>query len=153
MGSEAVGVNLEEQTTCHLNVRIARVWEDNFYWKIGLSSPKKNAKKPLIVACDVYRPAAIDQLGIVAEQVGASIYEDREEKDPVKIAQAALELAKKDKHDVVIIDTAGRLAVDEVLMDEIKAIHAAVKPSETLFVVDAMTGQDAVNTAKAFNDF
>jgi len=106
----------------------------------------------LLVACDVYRPAAIDQLGVVAEQVGATIYEDREEKNPVKIAKAALEVAKKDKHDLVIIDTAGRLAVDEVLMDEIKAIHQAIKPSETLFVVDSMTGQDAVNTAKAFND-
>jgi signal recognition particle subunit SRP54 len=88
----------------------------------------------------------------VAEQVGAAIYEDREEKNPVKIAQAALEVAKKDKHDLVIIDTAGRLAIDEVLMNEIKAIHQAIKPSETLFVVDSMTGQDAVNTAKAFND-
>ena len=105
-----------------------------------------------MVACDVYRPAAIDQLGVVAEQVGVAIYEDREEKDPVKIALAALEIAKKDNHDVVLIDTAGRLAIDEVLMKEIKAIHSAVKPSETLFVVDAMTGQDAVNTAKAFND-
>ena len=106
----------------------------------------------MLVACDVYRPAAIDQLGVVAEQVGAAIYEDREEKNPVKIAQAALEVAKKDKHDLVIIDTAGRLAIDEVLMNEIKAIHQAIKPSETLFVVDSMTGQDAVNTAKAFND-
>jgi signal recognition particle subunit SRP54 len=91
-------------------------------------------------------------LGVVAEQVGAAIYEDREEKNPIKIAQAALEVAKKDKHDLVIIDTAGRLAIDEVLMNEIKAIHQAIKPSETLFVVDSMTGQDAVNTAKAFND-
>jgi signal recognition particle subunit SRP54 len=89
---------------------------------------------------------------VVAAQVGAKIYEDREEKNPVKIAKAALKVAKKDKHDLVIIDTAGRLAVDEVLMDEIKAIHQAIKPSETLFVVDSMTGQDAVNTAKAFND-
>ncbi|MGY8966833.1 MAG: signal recognition particle protein, partial [Flavobacteriales bacterium] len=113
---------------------------------------KKQVKSPLLVACDVYRPAAIDQLAIVAEQVGAAMYEDREEKDPVKIALAALEVAKKEKHDVVIIDTAGRLAIDEVLMTEIKAIHSAVKPSETLFVVDAMTGQDAVNTAKTFND-
>jgi len=105
-----------------------------------------------LVACDVYRPAAIDQLRVVAEQVGVALYEDREEKNPVKIALAALAKAKEDKHDVVIIDTAGRLAVDEVLMDEIKAIHQAVTPSETLFVVDSMTGQDAVNTAKAFHD-
>ena len=123
-----------------------------FSGKLALYLKKKHAKKPLLVACDVYRPAAIDQLGVVAAQVGATIYEDREEKSPVKIAKAALEVAKKDKHDLVIIDTAGRLAVDKVLMDEIKAIHQAIKPSETLFVVDSMTGQDAVNTAKAFND-
>jgi signal recognition particle subunit SRP54 len=123
-----------------------------FTGKLALHLSKKHSKKPLLVACDVYRPAAIDQLGVVAEQVGVAIYEDREEKDPVKIALAALEIAKKDNHDVVLIDTAGRLAIDEVLMKEIKAIHSAVKPSETLFVVDAMTGQDAVNTAKAFND-
>jgi signal recognition particle subunit SRP54 len=91
-------------------------------------------------------------LGVVAEQVGAGLYEDRNEKDPVKIAKAALAKAKQDQNDVVIIDTAGRLAIDQVLMDEIKAIHKAVQPSETLFVVDSMTGQDAVNTAKAFND-
>ena len=106
----------------------------------------------MLVACDVYRPAAIDQLEIVANQVGVNLYEDREEKDPVKIAKASLKKAKEDNNDLVIIDTAGRQAIDEVLMDEIKAIHLAVKPSETLFVVDSMTGQDAVNTAKAFND-
>ena len=98
------------------------------------------------------RPAAIDQLAILAGQVGVPLYEDREEKDPVKIATAALKNAKRDKNDVVIIDTAGRLAIDNILMDEIKSIHSATKPSETLFVVDSMTGQDAVNTAKAFND-
>jgi signal recognition particle subunit SRP54 len=152
MGSEVVGVNLEEKPAVILMSGLQGSGKTTFTGKLALHLTKKNAKKPLLIACDVYRPAAIDQLGIVAGQVGATLYEDREEKDPVKIALAGLELAKKDKHDVVIIDTAGRLAVDGVLMNEIKAIHAAVKPSETLFVVDAMTGQDAVNTAKAFND-
>jgi signal recognition particle subunit SRP54 len=152
MGSEAVGVNLEGKPAVILMSGLQGSGKTTFTGKLALHLKKKQVKKPLLVACDVYRPAAIDQLGIVAEQVGAKLYEDREEKDPVKIALAALELAKKDNHDLVIIDTAGRLAIDEVLMKEIKAIHAAVQPSETLFVVDAMTGQDAVNTAKAFND-
>ena len=152
MGSEAVGLNLEGKPAVILMSGLQGSGKTTFTGKLALHLKKKQVKKPLLVACDVYRPAAIDQLGIVAEQVGATLYEDREEKDPVKIALAALELAKKDNHDLVIIDTAGRLAIDEVLMKEIKAIHAAVQPSETLFVVDAMTGQDAVNTAKAFND-
>ncbi len=152
MGSEAVGLNLEAKPSVILMSGLQGSGKTTFSGKLALHLQKKHKKKPLLVACDVYRPAAIDQLGIVAEQVGASIYEDREEKDPVKIATAALKKAKQDQHDVVIIDTAGRLAIDEVLMDEIKAIHRAVSPSETLFVVDSMTGQDAVNTAKAFND-
>lgn len=152
MGSEAVGLNLEAKPSVILMSGLQGSGKTTFSGKLALHLQKKHKKKPLLVACDVYRPAAIDQLGIVAEQVGAAIYEDREEKDPVKIATAALKKAKQDQHDVVIIDTAGRLAIDEVLMDEIKAIHRAVSPSETLFVVDSMTGQDAVNTAKAFND-
>ena len=152
MGSEAVELNLEEKPAIILMSGLQGSGKTTFTGKFALHLSKKHSKKPLLVACDVYRPAAIDQLGVVAEQVGVAIYEDREEKDPVKIALAALEIAKKDNHDVVLIDTAGRLAIDEVLMKEIKAIHSAVKPSETLFVVDAMTGQDAVNTAKAFND-
>ncbi|MDG2503786.1 MAG: signal recognition particle protein [Flavobacteriaceae bacterium] len=152
MGSEVVGLNLEEKPAVILMSGLQGSGKTTFTGKLALHLTKKHAKKPLLIACDVFRPAAIDQLGIVAGQVGATLYEDREEKDPVKIALAGLELAEKNKHDVVIIDTAGRLAVDEVLMNEIKAIHAAVKPSETLFIVDAMTGQDAVNTAKAFND-
>ncbi len=152
MGSEAVGVNLDSKPTVILMSGLQGSGKTTFSGKLALHLKKKHAKNPLLVACDVYRPAAIDQLGVVASQVGAAIYEDREEKDPVKIAQAALEVAKRDKHDLVLIDTAGRLAIDEVLMNEIKAIHQAVRPSETLFVVDAMTGQDAVNTAKAFND-
>lgn len=152
MGSEAVGLNLEAKPSVILMSGLQGSGKTTFSGKLALHLQKKHKKKPLLVACDVYRPAAIDQLGIVAEQVGAAIYEDREEKDPVKIATAALKKAKQDQHDVVIIDTAGRLAIDEVLMDEIKVIHSAVSPSETLFVVDSMTGQDAVNTAKAFND-
>jgi len=152
MGSEAVELNLEEKPAIILMSGLQGSGKTTFTGKLALHLSKKHSKKPLLVACDVYRPAAIDQLGVVAEQVGVAIYKDREEKDPVKIALAALEIAKKDNHDVVLIDTAGRLAIDEVLMKEIKAIHSAVKPSETLFVVDAMTGQDAVNTAKAFND-
>ena len=152
MGSEAVDINLDHKPAVILMSGLQGSGKTTFTGKLALHLQKKHKKKPILVACDVYRPAAIDQLGIVAEQVGAALYEDREEKNPVKIAKAALEKAKQDKHDVVIIDTAGRLAIDEVLMDEIKAIHAAVNPSETLFVVDSMTGQDAVNTAKAFND-
>jgi len=152
MGSEAVGVNLDRQPSVILMSGLQGSGKTTFSGKLALHLEKKHKKKPLLVACDVYRPAAIDQLGVVAQQVGADLYEDREEKNPVKIAQAALEKAKQDKNDVVIIDTAGRLAIDAVLMDEIKAIHAAVDPDETLFVVDSMTGQDAVNTAKAFND-
>ena len=105
--------------------------------KLALHLKQKKSKRPLLVACDVYRPAAIDQLGIVATQVGAPIYEDRDEKDPVKIALAGIAEAKKQNCDVVIVDTAGRLAVDEALMNEISNIHKAVNPDETLFVVDS----------------
>src|SRR5699024_9862560 len=109
-------------------------------------------KKPLLVACDVYRPAAIDQLHVVGEQIDVEVFSNRESKDPVKISTDAIAYAKENGHNVVIIDTAGRLAIDELMMDEISNIHKAVQPNETLFVVDSMTGQDAVNTAKAFND-
>ena len=152
MGAEAVGLSLNGAPAVILMSGLQGSGKTTFTGKLALYLQKKHKKKPLLVACDVYRPAAIDQLGVVAEQVGVPIYEDREEKNPVKIAMSALAKAKEDKHDVVIIDTAGRLAVDQVLMDEIKAIHQAVAPSETLFVVDSMTGQDAVNTAKAFHD-
>ena len=152
MGSDAVGINLDSKPSIIMMSGLQGSGKTTFTGKLALHLKKKYKKKPLLVACDVYRPAAIDQLGVIADQVGAAIYEDREEKNPIKIAKAALEVAKRDKHDLILIDTAGRLAVDEVLMDEIKAIHMAVKPSETLFVVDSMTGQDAVNTAKTFND-
>ena len=113
---------------------------------------KASGKNPLLVACDVYRPAAIDQLTVLSEQVGVEIYKEPDSKDPVQIAQAGVQHAKKNAKDVVIVDTAGRLAVDEAMMAEIALLKGALKPSETLFVVDAMTGQDAVNTAKAFNE-
>jgi signal recognition particle subunit SRP54 len=112
---------------------------------------KKN-KKPLLVACDVYRPAAIDQLHVLGEQLGIEVFSNKEEKDPVKIASEAVAFAKSKGFNVVIVDTAGRLAVDEAMMDEIARVKAELNPTETLFVVDSMTGQDAVNTAKAFND-
>lgn len=113
---------------------------------------KSKGKNPLLVACDVYRPAAIDQLGVLAEQVEVEVYKEITNKDAVQIALNGLDFAKRNAKDVVIVDTAGRLAVDEQMMNEIAAIKAAIKPDEILFVVDAMTGQDAVNTAKAFND-
>jgi signal recognition particle subunit SRP54 len=119
---------------------------------LALHLKSKKNKRPLLVACDVYRPAAIDQIGVLAEQVGVAVFQDRESKNPVEIAENALKHAKANGHNVVIVDTAGRLAVDEKMMTEISAIKNAVKPNEILFVVDSMTGQDAVNTAKAFNE-
>ena len=108
--------------------------------------------RPLLVACDVYRPAAIDQLKVLAESIGVDVYTEDGVKDPVGIARRAVDYAKAHSYDLVIVDTAGRLAVDEQMMDEIEAIKKAINPGETLFVVDAMTGQDAVNTAKTFNE-
>jgi len=152
MGGEVAGVNLASKPSVILMSGLQGSGKTTFSGKLALHLKNKKAKNPLLVACDVYRPAAIDQLTIVAEQVGAGIYKDLDEKDPVKIAQAGIAYAKANKYDLVLVDTAGRLAVDEVLMKEISDIHKAVKPDETLFVVDAMTGQDAVNTAKAFHD-
>ena len=152
MGGEVTGVNLASKPSVILMSGLQGSGKTTFSGKLALHLKNKKAKNPLLVACDVYRPAAIDQLTIVAEQVGAGIYKDLDEKDPVKIAQAGIAYAKANKYDLVLVDTAGRLAVDEVLMKEILDIHKAVKPDETLFVVDAMTGQDAVNTAKAFHD-
>lgn len=112
----------------------------------------KKGKRPLLVACDIYRPAAIDQLHVVGESIGVDVYSEPENKNAVEIAQNAINHAKNNGHNVVIVDTAGRLAIDEQMMQEIEAVKNAISPSETLFVVDAMTGQDAVNTAKTFND-
>ena len=152
MGGEVAGVNLASNPSVILMSGLQGSGKTTFSGKLALHLKSKKAKNPLLVACDVYRPAAIDQLTIVAEQVGVGIYKDIEEKNPVRIAKAGIAFAKANKHDLVIVDTAGRLAVDEVLMKEISDIHKAIKPDETLFVVDSMTGQDAVNTAKAFHN-
>lgn len=120
--------------------------------KLALHLKSKQGKRPLLVACDVYRPAAIDQLEVMGKRVGADVFTKREEQNPVAIAEAALRHARSHGNDVVIVDTAGRLAVDAAMMDEIDQIKKAIEPSETLFVVDAMTGQDAVHTAKAFHE-
>ena len=152
MGSSAAEMELTAKPSIILMSGLQGSGKTTFSGKLALYLKKKKNKNPLLVACDVYRPAAIDQLGVLGEQIDVAVFSDREEKNPVKIAQAAIKHAKQQNNDVVIIDTAGRLAVDEVLMKEISDIHQTVKPEETLFVVDAMTGQDAVNTAKAFHD-
>ncbi len=123
-----------------------------FSGKLANYLKTKKGKKPLLVACDVYRPAAIDQLHVLGEQLGIEVYSNKEEKNPVTIAKNAIIHARSNGFNVVIVDTAGRLAVDEKMMDEIEQVKLAINPTETLFVVDSMTGQDAVNTAKAFND-
>ncbi len=123
-----------------------------FTGKLANFLKTKKGKKPLLVACDVYRPAAIDQLHVLGEQIGVDVFSNKEEKNPIKIAEAAIQQAKENGNSIVLIDTAGRLAIDEQMMTEIAELKKAVKPNEILFVVDAMTGQDAVNTAKAFND-
>ncbi|MGC6421885.1 MAG: signal recognition particle protein [Flavobacteriaceae bacterium] len=152
MGNEAAAIDLSGRPTIVLMAGLQGSGKTTFTGKLALHLKRKNARKPLLVACDVYRPAAIDQLEIIAEQVGVPVYANRDEKDPVRIALDGLAAAKTQQCDLVLVDTAGRLAVDEALMGEIAAIHKAISPNETLFVVDAMTGQDAVHTAKAFND-
>ena len=123
-----------------------------FTGKLANFLKTKKGKKPLLVACDVYRPAAIDQLHVLGAQIGVDVFSNKEEKNPIKIAEAAIQQAKENGNSIVLIDTAGRLAVDEQMMTEIADLKKAINPNEILFVVDAMTGQDAVNTAKAFND-
>ena len=152
MGSEQSELSLDKKPSVILMSGLQGSGKTTFTGKLALYLKTKKAKKPLLVACDVYRPAAIDQLEVVGGQVEVPVYSNREEKDPVKIALAGISAAKEQNCDVVLVDTAGRLAVDETLMNEIEAIHKALSPQETLFVVDAMTGQDAVNTAKAFDD-
>ena len=152
MGSEAKDINLTGSPSVILMSGLQGSGKTTFSGKLALFLKNKKSKLPLLVACDVYRPAAIDQLHVVGEQIGIPVYSDRENTDPVAIAKAGIEHAKQTGRNVVIIDTAGRLAVDEQMMNEIAAIYQAITPSETLFVVDSMTGQDAVNTAKTFND-
>ncbi|PHQ29515.1 MAG: signal recognition particle protein [Leeuwenhoekiella sp.] len=152
MGGDAEGINLSGNPSVILMSGLQGSGKTTFSGKLANYLKNKKTKKPLLVACDVYRPAAIDQLHVVGDQIGVEVFSNKEEKDPVKISEAAIAHAKANGFNVVIIDTAGRLAVDQVMMNEIAAIHQAIRPQETLFVVDSMTGQDAVNTAKAFND-
>jgi signal recognition particle subunit SRP54 len=152
MGGDAAGINLSATPSIILMSGLQGSGKTTFSGKLANFLKTKKTKKPLLVACDVYRPAAIDQLHVVGDQIKVDVYSDRDEKNPVKIAQDGIAFAKANGHNVVIIDTAGRLAVDEAMMKEIADVHTAIQPQETLFVVDSMTGQDAVNTAKAFND-
>ena len=152
MGGETVGLNLKGSPTIILMSGLQGSGKTTFSGKLANYLKNKKAKQVLLVGCDVYRPAAINQLQVVGEQIGVEVYAEPENKNPVEIAKNALQHAKANGKNVVIIDTAGRLAVDTKMMDEISNIHKAVNPQETLFVVDSMTGQDAVNTAKAFND-
>lgn len=152
MGGENVGVNLSGNPTVILIAGLQGSGKTTFSGKLANYLKTKKQKKVLLVACDVYRPAAIDQLKVLGDQIGVEVYTEPESKNPVDISGHAIEYAKQNKFNVVIIDTAGRLAIDESMMNEIRNVHQKVSPNETLFVVDSMTGQDAVNTAKAFND-
>jgi signal recognition particle subunit SRP54 len=151
MGGQTAGMDLSGNPTVVLMSGLQGSGKTTFSGKLA-NLLRKKGRKVLLVAADVYRPAAIDQLETLGQQLGITVYSERENKDPVKIAQNAIAHARQQGYTAVIIDTAGRLAIDEAMMDEITRIKQAVKPQETLFVVDAMTGQDAVNTAKAFND-
>jgi signal recognition particle subunit SRP54 len=151
MGGQSVDISIEGSPAVILIAGLQGSGKTTFSGKLA-NYIKRQGRQVLLTACDIYRPAAIDQLKVLGEQVGVEVYAEPENKDAVKIARAAIEYAKKNNYKVVIVDTAGRLAVDEQMMDEIARLKEALKPSETLFVVDSMTGQDAVNTAKAFND-
>ena len=152
MGGEHEGVNLSENPSIILLSGLQGSGKTTFGGKLANYLKKKKGKNPLLVACDVYRPAAIDQLKLLGEQINVDVYSEEGIKDPVSISKNSLKYAKLNKKNIVIIDTAGRLAIDDVLMNEIGNIKEATNPGEILFVVDSMTGQDAVNTAKAFND-
>ena len=152
MGGDAAPLHIDGRPAIILMSGLQGSGKTTFTAKLANKLKNEKGKRPLLAACDVYRPAAIDQLKALAENIGVPVYSEEGSKDPVSIAKHAIEQARRDGNDLVIIDTAGRLAVDEAMMTEIADIKKAVKPAETLFVVDAMTGQDAVNTAKAFND-
>ncbi|WP_167619391.1 signal recognition particle protein [Maribellus sediminis] len=152
MGGKAAEIELKSKPAVILMAGLQGSGKTTFSGKLANLLKKKQGRHPLLVAGDVYRPAAIDQLKVLGEQIGVPVYTEEGNMDPVKIAKAAIQEAKAKGHDVVIVDTAGRLAVDEQMMNEISAIKAAINPDEILFVVDSMTGQDAVNTAKEFND-
>lgn len=152
MGSEAAELSLKGKPTVILIAGLQGSGKTTFSGKLANFLKKKKKKSPLLVACDVYRPAAINQLSVIGEQINVPVYKEEENKDPVEIALKAIGHAKDHNFDVVIVDTAGRLSIDEKMMDEISNIREAILPEETLFVVDSMTGQDAVDTANAFND-
>ncbi len=152
MGGTFTDIELKGKPAVILMAGLQGSGKTTFSGKLANMLKKKKGRNPLLVAGDVYRPAAIDQLKMLGEQIGIPVYTEEGSMDPVKIAKAAIQVAKAKGHDVVIVDTAGRLAVDEQMMNEIAAIKAAINPDEILFVVDSMTGQDAVNTAKEFND-
>ena len=152
MGGETADINLKNNPAIILMSGLQGSGKTTFSGKLAKMLKDKKSKRPLLVADDIYRPAAIEQLNVLGEQIGVPVYSEPENKNPVQIAQNAIKHAKQFGLDVVIIDTAGRLAIDEEMMNEIASIQLAIKPDEILFVVDAMTGQDAVNTAKEFND-
>jgi signal recognition particle subunit SRP54 len=152
MGGQSIGINIKGTPGVVLVAGLQGSGKTTFSGKLANYLRYKKNHRPLLVACDVYRPAAIDQLTVLGEQIGVPVYKEPENKDPLAIAKNAIAHAKANSHDVVIIDTAGRLAVDDQMMEEISSIKKGIQPTETLFVVDSMTGQDAVNTAKAFND-
>ena len=152
MGGNEVEINLTSNPSVVLMSGLQGSGKTTFTGKLGNYLTKKKNKKVLLVACDVYRPAAIDQLHVLGEQLGIEVFSNKEEKNPINIANEAIKKAKAEAYNVVIVDTAGRLAVDEVMMTEIENLKKSINPSETLFVVDSMTGQDAVNTAKTFNE-
>ncbi len=152
MGGEQADFKIEGKPAIILMSGLQGSGKTTFSGKLARKLKSEKGKRPLLVACDVYRPAAIEQLRVLGEQIGVPVYSEPDSKNPIDIALHAIDEAKRGNHDLVIIDTAGRLAVDEQMMQEIESIKKAVNPTETLFVVDAMTGQDAVNTAKEFND-
>lgn len=152
MGGEASKINLKDRPSVILMSGLQGSGKTTFSGKLAKKYKSENAMRPLLVACDVYRPAAIDQLQVLGKTIEVPVFTIEGSKDPVDIAKKGLEYAKANHHDLVIIDTAGRLAIDEQMMQEIEAIKKAIKPTETLFVVDSMTGQDAVNTARVFNE-
>jgi signal recognition particle subunit SRP54 len=152
MGGQKAEINLAGSPSVILMSGLQGSGKTTFSGKLANFLKNKRGRRPLLVACDVYRPAAIDQLHVLGQQLEIEVFSDKDEKDPVKIAQKAIVYARSNSFNTVIVDTAGRLAVDEQMMNEIAAIKKAIQPNEILFVVDSMTGQDAVNTAKAFND-
>lgn len=152
MGGEAADINLKGNPAIVLVSGLQGSGKTTFSGKLALNCKSKRGMKVLLVACDVYRPAAIEQLKVLGEQVGVDVFSKEDSKNPVEIAEEAVEKARRENYSLVIVDTAGRLAVDQQMMEEIAALKKTLNPTETLFVVDSMTGQDAVETAKAFND-